>query len=186
MGSLFSCIYIYIYFCLCVCVSIPHAGEFKYTYWRKKEIQLQWQSLGVLSPLYSFSVLLTFIYRGHLLPFFFQSSPADLDGHHISHVRRLSLESLGPSRDCSGLLPESLSTPFFSFFPSWLGLWLSEPLCPAQFLPSVGDVKLWARHPSEGLGGWEKQPHVLATSPSYPLWGWSMACQRCGFSPFAE
>lgn len=85
--------------------------------------------------------------------------------------------------DCVGFLPGSQSFSLFSAFLPRLGLWLSEPICPARFLSLYH--KPWARHPLWG-SGWEGEASLLATSPSRPPWGWSMACQRCGFSPLAE
>ena len=42
-------------------------------------------------------------------------------------------------RDCSGLLPGSQSSPLFL---PWLGRWLSQPVCSAQFLLSAWELTM--------------------------------------------
>lgn len=82
-------------------------------------------------------IILTFLYcwplyiiQWALISFYFLELPADLVDHSLSHMRRLSLWAQGLLL----LLPESQSYPLFSIFLPWLGLWLSEPVCPVQFL----------------------------------------------------
>lgn len=113
---------------------------------------------------YTFSILSAFTYHEAFILFCFLETPSWFGwSSYISH------EETKPREfglwDCVGLPPGSQSFLLFSAFLPRLGLWLSEPICPARFLSLYH--KPWARRPLWG-SGWEGEASCAGHQPVPP------------------